>query len=113
MRFAFLEALQLAQHFSFTEFWGQLSAKYTGVAVRFCKYKEKGYAFVSDRLYAALSRAVGKRVQRLLKFAALCILICLSVLPYYIKLPLNEMLTPFPALENANSPSKQRLFAWL
>ena len=37
----------------------------------------------------------------------------LSLMPFFVKLPFNEMLTAFPALENANNTSKQRLFEWL
>lgn len=62
---------------------------------------------------SALSRSVGGRTKRLFKIVAFFLLAALSLMPFFIKLPLTEMLTPFPALENSSSTSKQRLFEWL
>ncbi|KAL8451921.1 hypothetical protein Emag_002573 [Eimeria magna] len=69
--------------------------------------------FTAFGLVTPLKRCVTKRTKRVLKFVILIILTALSLIPFYIKTPLNELLTPFPALENANNPSKQRLLEWL
>lgn len=66
-----------------------------------------------SRLTSAFKRSVGKRTRRVLKLVAFLILAALSVMPFFIKLPISEMLAAFPALENANNTSKQRLFEWL
>ncbi|OEH75162.1 hypothetical protein cyc_02539 [Cyclospora cayetanensis] len=72
-----------------------------------------------ERLLSAVSlpqasrRSVGPRAKRVLKIIAFFVLAPLSLTPFYIKIPLSEMLTPFPSLENANNPSKQRLVEWL
>ncbi|KAL8428034.1 hypothetical protein Efla_006940 [Eimeria flavescens] len=72
-----------------------------------------GRAVTAPRLISALRHSVGKRTQRVLKIAAFLVLAILSLMPFYIKLPLNEMLISVPALENANNQSRQRLLEWL
>lgn len=72
-----------------------------------------GRLFSATGLKIDSTRFVSRRTQRLLMYVALLVLNGFSLLPFFIKLPLQELLTTYPALENASNLSKQRLFEWL
>lgn len=57
-----------------------------------------------------------RHTSRLIRAARLCaklLLVYLSLVPYFIRIPFDEMLVGFPSLEDHRSVEKARLLKWL